>query len=397
MNMTKFQALYKSPCHIKLFDIFSIDCPPDHGRPTSHYTRGRPKPTCTANCGKVADPSGEHQSTSTCATETHTTCQTSSGSTSCNTYVGCDCVTSTVTDVWVSCESTSCTTTSSSVNTGCYVTATTTTTGEYCPIFSDYPALQAVDMFPDGVTIIQTTAPYPPSVIFGTSRVTGTSGTAVVGKSTITLVTISVTTIITVDGTTATLFPRTTRSRPWINDWDALGLVPPSIGEELPPDTSTSTTTSGDGTPTSPPVIAPPGARPVWMLAGQSIPGVGPFPVSRFTFNCANLEDFDPDTMSLDPCDLNGKWEIEAPKGLDDLDTDGLDDITDVFGDTCSFVSSVGGRDWEDVDFGAEIGSLTNCGKWSDAKCVKYLLKSGNTKDCGGNVKSTELGLCTWD
>ncbi|KAI0201414.1 hypothetical protein F4808DRAFT_126193 [Astrocystis sublimbata] len=212
-------------------------------------------------------------------------------------------------------------------------------------------------------------------------------GTAVVGGSTVSLVTITMRTIITVDGTTATLFPRTTRQKPDFNDWNALGLVSPSSKQETTSHTSKPTTTGGGSTPPPPPETnAPPGARPVWMLAGQIISGSGPFPVQRFTFNCANLDDFDPESRMLDPCDLNSKWQIEAPGGLDDLDTKGLEDLTDVFGDTCSFVSVVDGRDWVNVEYGETLGSLQNCKKWSDATCVKYALRTGNTKNCGGGV-----------
>ncbi|KAJ3540811.1 hypothetical protein NM208_g4894 [Fusarium decemcellulare] len=78
-----------------------------------------------------------------CATETntecHQVCTTKPCATVCNTYLGCDCTTSRVTDYWVSCSSSSCTTTSSEVITGCFLTATATTTGASCPLSSlDY-------------------------------------------------------------------------------------------------------------------------------------------------------------------------------------------------------------------------------------------------------------------
>ncbi|KAH7244874.1 hypothetical protein B0J15DRAFT_500889 [Fusarium solani] len=73
-----------------------------------------------------------------CATETntecHQVCTTSPCKTVCNTFIGCDCTTSKVTDYWVSCKSQSCTTTSTEVITGCFLTATATTTGSYCPL-----------------------------------------------------------------------------------------------------------------------------------------------------------------------------------------------------------------------------------------------------------------------
>ncbi|RYO80886.1 hypothetical protein DL766_010447 [Monosporascus sp. MC13-8B] len=50
------------------------------------------------------------------------------------TYLDRDCTTSTATDYWVSCAPSSCMTTSSEIITGCFVTATTTTTG-----FSAWP------------------------------------------------------------------------------------------------------------------------------------------------------------------------------------------------------------------------------------------------------------------
>lgn len=86
----------------------------------------------------------EEEETSTCATETntecHQVCTTKPCTTICNTYVGCDCTTSEVTDYWVSCKSSSCTTTSTEVITGCFLTATATTTAASCPLVTVDPA-----------------------------------------------------------------------------------------------------------------------------------------------------------------------------------------------------------------------------------------------------------------
>ncbi|CAG1976172.1 unnamed protein product [Fusarium graminearum] len=75
-----------------------------------------------------------------CATETNTACHqvctTKPCATVCNTYLGCDCTTSRATDYWVSCQSSSCTTTSSEVITGCFLTATATTTEASCPLIT---------------------------------------------------------------------------------------------------------------------------------------------------------------------------------------------------------------------------------------------------------------------
>ncbi|KAK8106663.1 hypothetical protein PG999_010022 [Apiospora kogelbergensis] len=99
-----------------------------------------PKNCVGGGCANQQDPDASELSSlasKTCATETHTECHpvctTSPCSTVCNTYLGCDCTTSIVTDHWVSCAATSCTTTSSALITGCFLTAAATTTGLYCP------------------------------------------------------------------------------------------------------------------------------------------------------------------------------------------------------------------------------------------------------------------------
>lgn len=78
-----------------------------------------------------------------CATETntecHQVCTKTPCATVCNTYIGCDCTTSEVTDYWVLCTSSSCTTTSTEVITGCFLTATTTTTDSSCPLVTVDP------------------------------------------------------------------------------------------------------------------------------------------------------------------------------------------------------------------------------------------------------------------
>ncbi|KAJ8108265.1 hypothetical protein ONZ43_g6481 [Nemania bipapillata] len=43
-NLPSLPPLPDPPC-FKFLDIFSIDCPPNHNNPTSHFTRGPPKPT----------------------------------------------------------------------------------------------------------------------------------------------------------------------------------------------------------------------------------------------------------------------------------------------------------------------------------------------------------------
>lgn len=97
-----------------LFDIFSIDCPPNRHLPTTTFSSGAPSPTCT-------DPNSEG-----CGKLCTTNCDSSSSSSE-------KCTAQTATNYWVSCSSTTCQTTRTATFTGCSVTNTATTTGQYCP------------------------------------------------------------------------------------------------------------------------------------------------------------------------------------------------------------------------------------------------------------------------
>lgn len=124
-----------------VWPVFHRLPPPDRAEPTSHFTIHAPTPTCLESCGTL-DKGGDEEDTPTCETEAntdyHTRCRPRSPcKTVCNTYVGCACPTNTAIKYWVSCSRSSCTTTSSAVVTGCYVRATTTTTGPSCPVYGD--------------------------------------------------------------------------------------------------------------------------------------------------------------------------------------------------------------------------------------------------------------------
>ncbi|KAI0014616.1 hypothetical protein F4780DRAFT_200481 [Xylariomycetidae sp. FL0641] len=280
------------PC-FNFLGIFSMNCPPDHNIPTSHFVTGPPKPTCTAACGKVDenndDDDDDDDESSTCATETQTTCITSKSMVDCHTYVGCDCVTSTATDYYVSCAEDHCTTTSSDVYSGCFITPTKTTTGDYCPLYTYNAALEMVgEPSSAGYSVIYSTATFGPSAVVGTVRETGTA--VVVGGSTISLVDVTVTKTVTVDGTTAWLYPETTREVPDFKDWDSIGMSSP------PPPTSDepSKTTTEEPTTTEP--LDPPGHPP-------------PRPTAQLWINYAWTGDggFTP-----------GSWEVYTPKIGDD-------------------------------------------------------------------------------
>ncbi|KAJ5211726.1 uncharacterized protein N7498_003372, partial [Penicillium cinerascens] len=198
------------PC-FKLFDIFSIDCPPDKGNPTTTYTSGPASPSCTSSCGtyRTSD-SSSSSSTSSCTTTTSIEC---TSATTCNTYIGCECHTKTVTDYWVSCSVESCTTTSSSVVSGCYVTGTTTTTGVACLTVSLDPETDDEGddaFFPAvGSAVIVT----KPEIVWIGGSVYPVSGGEITlgrggGSYSIPSVTAAVTTIL--GGTSAVIYPSTT-------------------------------------------------------------------------------------------------------------------------------------------------------------------------------------------
>jgi hypothetical protein len=266
-----------SPPCFKFLDIFSIDCPPNKGKPTTHFTSGPPKPTCTdkPKCGTVDNQSSDDESTSTstCATQTQSSCNTITTVTpmvtNCFTFVGCECQTATVTDYWVSCAGgDSCTTTSSAVITGCHVTGTAVTTGAYCPLPTIDPSLEDVDdPLPPGVTITQVSTSVPGSaVIGGTTYTANGGGVVVVGGQTVTVVGVTVTEVITVGGIAGTVFPGFTGNQPSFIGYTNLGLgttlAPPSGGNNPPPPPppppTSSTTGSGSSTSVANPPPPPP-------------------------------------------------------------------------------------------------------------------------------------------
>ncbi|KAL1957810.1 hypothetical protein VTO42DRAFT_5528 [Malbranchea cinnamomea] len=244
-----FPPIPDPPC-FNLFGIFSFNCPPDHRIPTTTFSVGPPSPSCTASCGTLSD--SDSSSSSTCSTETrtacHTICREDPCSTVCNTYVGCACPTETVTDYYVSCTSVSntesCTTTSSSVITGCYVEGITSTTGEYCPRGitigpdddqGDYPAetkLTDVGTF--------TTTTRPQVVVIDGNTYTVTSSTIVVSGEEYTIPSVTTTSTVIIDGSSATIHPSTTTRTFVITNTDFFQptSIPDPTDPEDPPDTA---------------------------------------------------------------------------------------------------------------------------------------------------------------
>jgi hypothetical protein len=180
--------------------------------------------------------------------------------------VGCACPTNTVTDYVVSCAGTgtlSCSTISSTAVTGCYVTATETTTGAYCVTnFSIDPDDQG-DEPPATITnsYSYVTKTLPESVVISNTAYTVTGGSIVVSGTTLSVPTaITGSTIITVGGYTATAIPGFT------------GLVP-----SFPQQTVAPTTTTNPTTPTStpPPVTSKPPQSTGMVVAAYSICQIG--------------------------------------------------------------------------------------------------------------------------
>ena len=178
------------PC-FTLFDIFTIDCPPsdDKSTKTVHYTSGEASPTCSPStaksCGVLC--------TSNCdASSTSTSKKTSSSSTTCSPET-------TVTDYWVSCGYTSCTTISTARVTGCDVTATTTTTGLYCSTTAA-SVWSTDDQGENGEEYTTTsTATIPEEVVAaGTTIVVGSNGIVTLGDGDVVTIPTGVTGTITV-------------------------------------------------------------------------------------------------------------------------------------------------------------------------------------------------------
>ncbi|RFU33650.1 hypothetical protein B7463_g2677, partial [Scytalidium lignicola] len=221
-----------SPACFKLFGIFSIDCPPNNhkGAPTTTFRRGTPSPTCTAHCGTLSQSSEQNSQTTT------------------------RCSSTTVTDYFVSCSMSSCTTTSSKVVSGCQVTATTTTVGDYCPAGV---AVNSNDDQGDDVPVtpsVVTTITVPESVGVDGSIYTVSSGEIVVGGTTLTIPAIATTAIETIGG--HPISTTTTRSPPP----PPPPSPPPSPPAGSPPPPPPPSTPAGGSPPPSPPAngAAPP-------------------------------------------------------------------------------------------------------------------------------------------
>ncbi|KAF3066283.1 hypothetical protein CFAM422_009276 [Trichoderma lentiforme] len=152
-------------------------------------------------------------STEDCASETntecHQVCTTKPCATVCNTYLGCDCTTSSVTDYWVSCQTQSCTTTSSDVITGCFLTATATTTGSYCPLVTIDPT---TDDEGDDVNLFGNWGPtftvtYPESVIVQQTPYPVISGYVTVAQTAYPIPNVESLSTTSLDGTRAVVYP----------------------------------------------------------------------------------------------------------------------------------------------------------------------------------------------
>ncbi|KAJ5737097.1 uncharacterized protein N7483_002222 [Penicillium malachiteum] len=185
-----------------LFDIFTIDCPPNgdddnHSTKTVKYTSGKESPTCSPStsksCGVLCTSDCDPSSTSTSSATSSTTC------------------TSETTDYWVSCDCTSCSTTSTATATGCEVTATTTTTGLYCAMSTSFTIWSTDDQGQNGAqSFTSSTQTIPEEVVApGTTYVAGSNGAITLGNGDFITVPTSVTgtTTVTLGTVVATVEP----------------------------------------------------------------------------------------------------------------------------------------------------------------------------------------------
>jgi hypothetical protein len=184
-SFPSFPPIPDPPC-FKLFDIFSIDCPPDKSQPTTVFSSGAPSPTCTdtPRCGTLETDSSSSESSE------------------------CDSATVTVTDYFVSCTDASCTTTRTEVVSGCQVTATTTTTGAYCPAgVTISPNDDQGDDDPDLYA-------FPESVYVGGAYYTVTNGQIVVDGTIFVIPNVASSTIENIGGVPLTIFPKSILTLP---------------------------------------------------------------------------------------------------------------------------------------------------------------------------------------
>ncbi|KAE8357197.1 hypothetical protein BDV27DRAFT_164739 [Aspergillus caelatus] len=162
--LPSFPPIPTASC-FKLFDLFSIDCPPNRFLPTTTFSSQAPSPTCT----DINSPGCGHRCTSNC------------GSSSSE-----ECTTQTATNYWVTCSGTSCSTTRTATFAGCSVTNSATTTGKYCPtgVKIDPNDDQGANGYPPRTTSTITTS-IPEIVIVGGEPYTVTGGTINVDGTTI--------------------------------------------------------------------------------------------------------------------------------------------------------------------------------------------------------------------
>ncbi|KAH6949099.1 family 3 carbohydrate esterase, partial [Fusarium avenaceum] len=150
-----------------------------------------------------------------CATETntecHQVCTKRPCTTVCNTYRGCDCTTSKVTDYWVSCKSSSCTTTATEIITGCFLTATATTTASSCPPITVDPWGEILDENDDGSGREHfgqaTKTTYSASVVVSSERYLVRDGYATLDKTAYSIPDVKSPSITKLQGMSATIFP----------------------------------------------------------------------------------------------------------------------------------------------------------------------------------------------
>ncbi|KAJ5713929.1 uncharacterized protein N7483_011110 [Penicillium malachiteum] len=229
-----------------LFDIFTIDCPPgsnddnhsddndsddndsddndsddnysddndsddndsddngsdddnNHSKKTVKFTSAKESPTCSPriakSCGLLCTSNCNPSSTSSSTTTSSTTCTSES----------------TVTDYWVSCDYTSCSTTSTATVTGCDATATTTTTGLYYAVTPFTDIWSTNDQGQNGFQYFTTSTETIPEevVVAGTTYIAGSNGAVTLGNGDVISVPTSVTgtTTITLDAILATVDP----------------------------------------------------------------------------------------------------------------------------------------------------------------------------------------------
>lgn len=340
-SLPSFPPVPDLPC-FQLGDLFSINCPPDRSFPTTRWSSHQPRTTCT----DTNSPGCGHRCTSNCGGDS-----TSTES----------CTKDTATNYWVSCSSTTCETTKSRTFTGCSVTDSTTTTGQYCPtgVAIDPDADQGATPYAISggaatptTTVISTS--FAEIAVIGGHPYTATSGAVTLSNGqTISVPPLNGPTQVGGNEVTTTI------------DGLSMVLIPPSSGLITVPVMPTAPPDTGSGSNGNNPPSNDGGYAAHFHLIFAKYYALQGHPESYTYWGWYAYADEDDASSGL--CAAHPTWVRHVE---DDYNGEGpgetVQDMS-VFGDTCTYTETSA---WAHTEVGAVVGKL-KCDKYDDAICQK--------------------------